>query len=158
MYGRDNNTVGETSIDDVANAMEIGYHRNVFSTSDLDTTMHTYLLTSSNADAALASKLAMSVQNYGYRYLPKFDAADITVTSGTVPPVLVQIAHDFLNIACSQHRQWSYTAPHYPLLCLPEDVKNVLTDPLMSLTQQPVQVVQRDINRYGVRVMLQDAS
>ncbi len=157
LYGRDSTADGRTSADTVWNALDTGYHRNVFTNGIVNTTQRSYLLDKNTATGDLKRLLEESESNYGRRYL-KMDAPDVVVADGEVPPILRTISADFLRLAAQQHRVFTYTAPHYPLLCVPENSIFRVSDPDTGLDRVKVRMVKRQISPLQLKVTLQEES
>lgn len=154
LYGRALGNVSETRPEDIYNAIDIGYHRNIYSDDEVDVSQLVYMLDETNATGKLAEDLKQSTAIYGRRYI-KVDFPDVPVEKGKVPDIIKQIAHDFLALACKQRSLHTYDAP-LSAIKIPLNTKLYLTDPLVSITHKYVRVVSKTYFLHKVRMVFQD--
>jgi len=126
----------------IINSVEVGYQRNIYSQSEIDTTRQSYFLSAENAGQPLANLLQSSVAFYGQRYR-KIDCPDVVATTKFVPRIVLELAESTLRVSALQHRPYKYKVPYWPGITIQENAIIYVTDDLIKVENKRMRVVRK---------------
>jgi hypothetical protein len=135
----------DTPIDQVYNAIEIRYFRNIYTQKEFEASRLSYILDSDRANSGLQGVLKQSEAAYGRRYV-QMEFADIVVNSQSgPPPIIPYFAENYLRLACKQHKKMSYLCEGWLAYSLIENSILYLTDEDRGMVDQKVRVIGRKV-------------
>lgn len=146
----------ETSADEVFNAIEVRFQRDLFTVGE--TTRTAYLIDKENGQQDIRSLLRLSERLYGRRYL-KLEAPDLVQYLDSpvngVPKNVINLALTTAKVKALIHKEYTYLTEWHIGMAVDLNWKVYLTDPELNLVNQPTRIIKREISPVGPKLTLQ---